>query len=143
MAEFLDKLDPENYIVGIVHLPTGRNATSMLRPTEQVLHMLQIFFSKLDNSDTESKKQNKDQHARQRLPSICCEEDEQLELVSGGDKHLLPFVGRSSQGGGYCLRMLNTHRMELRLTNKYVQVAPIYYNIVYSVHRYCSESKAN
>ncbi|VDL87995.1 unnamed protein product [Schistocephalus solidus] len=115
MSAYLDTLNPDNFIIGIIHLPPGRTAKSLLAPTEPVLKVLQKFFRKFEK--------HPGQTLHKKIPSL--KEDEEVLLVaesaadptSGNVQSRLPFVGRSS-GGGYCLRQLPAHRLHIRVSKR-------------------------
>lgn len=111
----LDTFNPDDYIIGVVHLPPGKTAKQVFNNSEPVNVVLQKFFKKMS-------KVPQSKH-RRRLPSVredgSLQEHEHLELVTEDDgvPHRLPFVGPSSKGG-YCLRQLNTYRLQVCLTKK-------------------------
>ncbi len=112
--EMLDTLNPDDYIIGVVHLPPGKTAKQVFNNSEPVMSMLQKFFKKVSKDPSVPH--------RRRLPSVSedgtVRQSEHLELITEDDaQHRLPFVGPSSKGG-YCLRQLNTYRLQVRLTKK-------------------------
>nr|VZI18781.1 unnamed protein product [Spirometra erinaceieuropaei] len=115
MSECLDTIDPANFIIGIIHLPPGRTAQSLLPTTEPVLKVLQKFFRKFEKHPGEA--------LCKEIPSSNEDEDVLLvaegatDHVGGGSQPRLPFVGRSS-GGGYCLRQLPAHRLHIRVSKR-------------------------
>uniref|UniRef100_A0A5K3F461 CARMIL_C domain-containing protein n=1 Tax=Mesocestoides corti TaxID=53468 RepID=A0A5K3F461_MESCO len=116
MSDNLDMLDPDDYIFGVVHLPPGRSAESLLGPSMEPV--LRWFFKKLSKQPSKP--------LRRRLPSVNGEEDptaDGLELTSEGasSQGRLPFVGPYSKGG-YCLRQFNTYRLQIRPTKKVGEV---------------------
>ncbi|VDD75148.1 unnamed protein product [Mesocestoides corti] len=120
MSDNLDMLDPDDYIFGVVHLPPGRSAESLLGPSMEPV--LRWFFKKLSKQPSKP--------LRRRLPSVNGEEDptaDGLELTSEGasSQGRLPFVGPYSKGG-YCLRQFNTYRLQIRPTKKCVVVVVVY-----------------
>lgn len=107
LVEYLDKIDPDNYVVGVIHIPPGCNAMNLLNSTSQPT--LNKFFRRLAKHPAKK--------MRKVLPTS--QHPQILELISEGESSRvrMPFLGKSSKGG-HCLRFLNAHRLQIHLTNK-------------------------
>lgn len=107
IREFLDTMDPNNYVIGIVHVPPGCDAKDLLVSTPK--KTLNKYFKKLAK--------HPERKVRKILPTS--KDSRIFELISEGptSRILMPFVGKSSKGG-HCLRLLSIHRLQMLLTNK-------------------------
>ncbi|KAM7534528.1 hypothetical protein Aperf_G00000109079 [Anoplocephala perfoliata] len=106
-AEYLDEIDSDNYIVGVIHIPPGCNARNLLNSASQPT--LNKFFRRLAR--------HPEKKMRKILPTS--KHPQNLELISEGEssRTRMPFLGKSSKGG-HCLRFLNVHRLQIHLTDK-------------------------
>nr|CDS25552.1 expressed conserved protein [Hymenolepis microstoma] len=105
-TEFLDTLDPNNYIIGVVHIPPECDAKNLFISTPQ--KMLNKYFKKLAKRP--------ERKLRKILPTSVVSQN--LELISEGpsSRSQMPFLGKSSKGG-HCLRLLSVHRLQIQLSN--------------------------
>ncbi|VDM16829.1 unnamed protein product [Hydatigera taeniaeformis] len=105
-TEFLDSLNPDDYIFGLIHFPPGFDVKNLL--TAETESMLLKFFRKLNKHPLTP--------LRKRFPTS--PSSHALELCfEGSSSHTrLPFLGRSSDGG-YCLRQLDVQRLQICLSD--------------------------
>ena len=104
---YLDSIDPDDYVIGVIHFPPGFEGKDLFNAASE--SMLQKYFRKLAKHPSKP--------LLKRLPTA--PDNQILKLISEGESSqtCLPFVGPYSKGG-YCLRHLDIHRLQISLTNK-------------------------
>ncbi|KAH9279559.1 hypothetical protein ECG_07724 [Echinococcus granulosus] len=105
-AEYLDLLDPADYVFGLVHFPPGCDVKQLFSAAAEP--MLQKFFRKLTKHPATP--------LRKRFPSPPSSQVLELTYEGSSSHTRLPFLGRYSNGG-YCLRQLNVKRLQICLGN--------------------------
>ncbi|VDO07177.1 unnamed protein product [Rodentolepis nana] len=102
-TELLDILDPNNYVIGVVHIPPECDAKDLFISTSQ--KTLKKYFKKLAK--------HPEKKLRKVIPTSKVTQN--FELFSEGPSSLcrMPFLGKSSQGG-HCLRLLSVHRLQFQ-----------------------------
>ncbi|VDO07173.1 unnamed protein product [Rodentolepis nana] len=105
-TEFLDTLDPNNYVIGVVHFPPECDAKDLFISTSH--KRLKKYFKKLAKHPEKKR--------RKVIPAS--EVTRNFELISEGPSSLsrMPFLGESSQGG-HCLRLLSFHLLQFQPSN--------------------------
>ncbi len=106
----LDTVDPNDLVVGMVHLPPGKTAESLLSSSDELHDSLRKFFRKI------IKEQLKGPVERSIPPTNSSEQVNLVYEAESGDSLVLPYIGTSSEGG-HCLRQLPTLKMRITVAN--------------------------
>ncbi|KAL3314380.1 hypothetical protein Ciccas_007006 [Cichlidogyrus casuarinus] len=104
--ESFETMDPDDYIIGLVHLPPGSESTDFLNLSDPaVVSFLKKYFKKISKHPELSRKKI--------IPSTLFQSDVFALASSGSEaKSHVPFIGKKPNGE-YCVREFEVQKLEI------------------------------